>query len=90
MNNKATCQHHAFSSAVRIARLEDSGRFMAEIRITCSERGTPFQFKGLPPGLNLNGATVSIDGLEANIAIAPDDKAMSPMQQMMHGDVRKQ
>jgi hypothetical protein len=89
MTDRSTCKHLSFGSSVRIARLEDSGRFMAEIRINCTECGSPFQFKGLQPGLNLDGATVSIDGLEANIAIAPEDAAMTPLQQMLHGAIKK-
>ncbi len=65
------CKHMQFKADVRVARLEDSGRFMAEVRIHCSECGLPFEFQGLPAGLNLNGAAVSVDHLEANLAIAP-------------------
>lgn len=65
------CKHMQFKADVRVARLEDSGRFMAEVRIHCSECRLPFEFQGLPAGLNLNGAAVSVDHLEANLAIAP-------------------
>lgn len=73
------CKHMNFAAKVNVARLEDSGRFMAEIRIECTECGLPFQFVGLEPGLDLNGARVSIDGLEANMAIAPKGEALSPI-----------
>ncbi|POR42523.1 hypothetical protein [Methylobacterium sp. V23] len=79
------CKHENFAAAVRVARLEDSGRFMAEIRISCTACGAPFQFLGLEPGLDLQGARVSIDGLEANIAIAPEGTQPSPLQRMVHG-----
>lgn len=79
------CKHENFAANVKVARLEDSGRFMAEIRISCTECGAPFQFLGLEPGLDLQGARVSIDGLEANIAIAPEGTQPSPLQQMVHG-----
>jgi hypothetical protein len=76
------CEHHAFSSSVRIARLEDSGRFMAEVRIRCADCGLPFEFLGLQAGLNLDGATVSIDGQEANLAISPKGAKPNPLQRM--------
>lgn len=76
------CEHKNFAAKVRVARLEDSGRFMAEIRITCQDCGKPFQFLGLEPGLDLDGARVSIDGLEANIAICPEGARPSPLQRM--------
>lgn len=67
----------------KVACLEDTGGFMFEVRVTCAECGKPFQFLGLPPGLNLQGATVSIDGQELNIAICPFDAKPNPMQKMM-------
>ena len=77
------CKHHNFKADVRVARIEDKGRFMAEMRITCSDCGTPMQFMGLAPGLDYNGATVSLDGLEANIGICPQGERPNPMQAMM-------
>lgn len=71
-----------FDASVAVARLEDSGRFMAEIRIHCTGCGKPFQFLGLEPGLDMNGARVSLDGLEANIAICPQGAKPSPLQSM--------
>lgn len=65
------CGHHDFHAQCHFIRLEDIGKFMLEIRIRCTECETPFQFVGLPAGLNLSGATVSVDGLEGNFAIAP-------------------
>ena len=77
------CDHHNFKTDVRIARIEDKGRFMAEIRIHCTDCGTPMQFIGLKNGLDYNGATVSLDGLEANIGIHPQGESPSPLQQLM-------
>ena len=82
------CKHMNFSAQVNVARLEDIGRFLAEITVKCSECGLPFQFHGLEPGLDLGGARVSIDGLEANIAISPQGARPSPLQRMMHGTER--
>lgn len=77
-----TCKHEDFKASVGVARLEDSGGFMAEIRIHCTQCGLPFQFLGLEPGLDMQGARVSIDGLEANIAIAPKGAKPNPLQRM--------
>ena len=77
------CVHMNFDATVGVARLEDSGRFMAEIRIKCKDCDTPFQFMGLEPGLNFEGATVSLDGLEANIGIHPEGQRPNPMQKLM-------
>lgn len=74
------CKHHKFDAQCRVARLEDSGRFIFEVNVHCMDCGTPFQFLGLQPGLNLNGATVSIDGLEASIAICPQGVQPNPLQ----------
>ena len=78
------CKHKNFDAAVSVARIEDKGQFMAEIRITCTDCGTPFQFMGLEPGLNFNGATVSLDGLEANIGIHPQGQHPNPLQKLMN------
>lgn len=71
-----TVEHHA---DVRIACLEDSGRFMAEIRIHCARCGIAFQFQGLPLGLHIAGATMSVDGEEARLAVAPVGTVPRPL-----------
>ncbi len=78
-----TCKHMNFEASVGVARIEDKGRFMAEIRIHCKDCGLPFQFMGLKPGLDFNGATVSLDGLEASIGIHPQGQQPNPLQQLM-------
>ena len=79
----ATCSHMNFKANVNVARLEDSGRFMAEVRVTCSDCGLPFQFNGLAAGLDMNGAAVSIDGLEANLSISPQGSTPSPLDNIL-------
>lgn len=73
------CPHMNFSASVAVARIEDKGRFAADIRIQCADCGLPFQFLGLEPGLDSNGARVSIDGLEARMAISPQGQTPSPV-----------
>lgn len=70
MTNYMNCEHMNFMSKANIFRLE-SGKFMAEIQIECSDCHRPFEFLGLPAGLNLEGAAVEFGGREARLAIKP-------------------
>lgn len=79
------CDHKDFHAHVGVARMEDTGQFMAEITVKCSECGEPFQFLGLEPGIDTQGARVSIDGLEARIAICPAGARPSPLQRIAFG-----
>lgn len=71
------CEHLNFEARVAVNRLEDIGRFAADVTIRCRECNLPFQFIGLPCGLNLEGAAVSVDGTEARLAIAPLGQAQT-------------
>lgn len=82
------CEHNEFTANVGVARFEDVGRFMAGIRISCVGCGMQFQFMGLPPGLNLEGATVSLDGLELTIGIHPQGLRPTPLQELMGHTVK--
>lgn len=82
MNDPAKCEHENFDSFVDIARMpEVEGgpitRFSASVRIRCSDCNQYFRFIGLPAGLDLNGAAVSIDATEARLAIGPKGKVVS-------------
>lgn len=74
------CHHENFKALTKVIRLQDSGRFMAELRINCTECGLPFQFLGLPLGLNFAGATMAVDGQEARLAIAPVGRVLHPLE----------
>lgn len=77
--SKADCKHNkAHKATVAVVCLEDTGRFVADVRIEC-ECGRPFQFLGLPLGLDLNGAAMSGDGQEASLAIAPVGTVPQPL-----------
>ena len=78
-----TCKHMNFHATVNVARLEDIGGFSADITIKCQDCDKPFQFLGLEPGLDLQGARCSIDGLEARIGICPENERPNPLQKMM-------
>ena len=77
-----SCKHMNFEANV-LVRIEDQGRFVAEIHIRCRDCGISFQFMGLKPGFDFDGATVSLDGLEASIGIHPQGARPNPMQEML-------
>lgn len=69
-----TCEHEEFEATVEVNRLEDVGRFAADVRIKCRQCGKPFQFLGLPGGLAPDRPTRSVDGTEARLPIAPEPR----------------
>jgi len=72
MTEKERCSHTvAHFAAVRIDHMSDTNEFMADVSIKCEKCGHPFQFIGLPLGLNMRGAAMSVDGQTARLAIAP-------------------
>ncbi len=78
------CEHEAFFVNTNIARMPavEGGpivRFQANVTIVCDQCQTPFRFIGLPAGVDLNGAAVSIDGCEARLAIAPKGEVITPL-----------
>lgn len=83
-----TCEHMNFGATVGVARLTGAGGgitgFMAEIRVQCADCGRPFQFLGLEAGCDTQGARVSVDGLEANIALCPEGERPNPLQRMTY------
>lgn len=79
------CKHPEFETAVSVARLEDSGRFMADVSVRCVACQMPFRFIGLPAGLDLNGAAVSADGTEARLAIAPRGEVLTVLDEGVTG-----
>ncbi len=71
------CEHLQFVCEGMVNRLEDTGRFQLDIRVRCEQCNTPFRFIGLPYGLDLNGAAVSVDGQEGRFAIAPSGQVLT-------------
>ena len=82
------CKHMNFDATVGVARMEDSGRFVAEVRIKCMECGVPFQFYGLQPGFNFDAPTATLDGLEANLPICPQGLKPTPLQGLQGYTIR--
>lgn len=79
----AKCEHMQFGAEVDVHRLTDEAgvvrAFSADVRVRCVDCGTPFQFLGLPAGINMRASTVSVDGLEARLALSPDGEEASPL-----------
>ena len=80
------CPHPDFAAAVGIHRLTNEHGvvtgYAAEVRIKCSHCRRHFQFLGLPAGVDLQGATMSVDGLEARLAICPSGEKPSPLDRI--------
>lgn len=72
MADPKDCRHEAFLAVVNVNRLEDSGKFIADIRITCAQCKEPFRFVGLAAGVRFDRPLVSIDGLELRAPIEPE------------------
>lgn len=70
------CEHRDFTAVVKIARFKDRPECQADVRINCAKCQKPFRFLGLPSGLDFRGACVSLDGLEARLAIVDKDKTL--------------
>lgn len=76
---QAACPHESFMANVAVGRLQagEGGpvtRFSADVRIECVDCGVQMKFVGLPMGVDLNGAAVSIDGKEARLACFPENR----------------
>lgn len=66
------CAHEDFAANVAVARLLDTGKFVAEVTVHCTQCGEPFRFVGVPAGLRFDAPTVSIDGTTLNAPIEPE------------------
>jgi len=76
------CFHGRTETSCLITYLEDSGQFMADFGVTCVECGEPFEFIGLPMGLNLFGATTDLTRTELRVAIVPTSKSKNPIKSL--------
>lgn len=89
--HQAVCKHETFDATVNVVRLEDVGRFQAEVMIACQQCHVLFRFIGLPYGLDLNGAAVSPDGTQARLAIAPKGQVLNLVDDGVSGfTIRKE
>lgn len=83
------CEHKSFDAEVSVNRIEDIGRFVADVRIKCMGCGEPMRFLGLPLGLDYNSSTVSFDGCEARIGIHPKSECVPPIHGVEGFTIRK-
>jgi hypothetical protein len=72
VNDPKNCQHEQFAASVAVARLLDTGRFIAEVRVVCVTCREPMRFLGLEPGLRWCEPSCSIDGTVANLPVEPE------------------
>ena len=84
------CDHKDFAVHAEVNRLEDTGQFMMDVTVRCAECNLPFQFMGLDPGLDLQGARVDLGGITARLAIHPQGARPSPIQRIAFGIERIQ
>jgi hypothetical protein len=71
-----TCAHERFKAEVAVGRLTDGElgpvtAYVADVRVSCLDCGEPFCFRGLKAGYDAAGASVSVDGQEAHLALVP-------------------
>lgn len=66
------CPHENFYATVNVARMLDTGKFIADIKIHCVECEEPFRFLGVPAGIAWDHPACSIDGLELHAPIEPE------------------
>lgn len=81
----AKCKHDDFFCECDVTRLSDSGAFTLDVRVKCKQCGIPFEFIGLPRGLNLKGAAMSFDGTEGRFAICPKGEEPPSMEGLPSG-----
>lgn len=71
----SVCTHLRFQSQCDVQRLLDNdgiaSTFTMDVRVWCSDCGTPFEFQGLPGGSIPYIATRSVDALEGRFPIRP-------------------
>lgn len=70
--NPKDCPHESFRANVNVGRMEDTGRFIADITVHCAVCDEPFRFMGVPAGVSFERPMASIDGLELHVPIEPE------------------
>lgn len=65
------CKHENFAGNVTVNYLEDTGRWMADITISCGDCLEPFRFPGVNVGVAVTAPMVSFDGTELRAPIEP-------------------
>lgn len=71
-DEQRACPHAETGAEVRVIRLEDVGRWCAEVEINCSRCGLRFRFIGVPSGIAWDRPTASIDATTLIAPIEPE------------------
>jgi len=66
-----SCKHEEFGAKVTVQRLEDTGRFYADITVWCARCNLPFHFLTQILGLRLEEPAASADRTELRCPIMP-------------------
>jgi hypothetical protein len=77
--NRPLCAHPDFEANVLVNRLEDVGRFSADIHVRCATCGVRFRWLGLEMGLDPARPMTSVDGFELRAPLEPDAHLTSLM-----------
>lgn len=73
------CKHENFHAHVEVNRIEDIGRFTADIRIRCRECDLPFEFVGVGEcGSSYEFPTVDPSAQELRVPIKPKGLEILP------------
>lgn len=72
-----SCEHDEFNAEVKVARLEDTGQFVAEVKVSCAACGVPFRFLGPPTGISFSHPTVDVPATTLHAPIAPGERAIA-------------
>lgn len=80
----SACKHMRYDAQVRVARIEDIGRFVAEVTIRCAECDTPVSVPRPATRLQLRRRRrCALDGLEADLPICPRGVQPTPLHGLM-------
>jgi len=86
VSDKKQCLHMNFNAKVDVNRLHNGNEkisdYLADVRIWCADCELPFQFRGIPHGLNGNQPTTGLDQLEASLPVIPADGCLRPLSKM--------
>jgi hypothetical protein len=72
------CKHEDFKAQVNVHRLEDTGRFYADVYVSCAQCDLPFHFITPDYGLRNDRPAAGPDATELRCPIAPGAGVLSP------------
>lgn len=78
----ADCAHMEFAVAAAVARLTDGEdgpvrNFVAEIKISCKQCGSPFRFIGAPTGYAFKHPTCDVPATTLHAPIGPGERTLA-------------